>query len=205
MQSQIQLIHDFCFAAQLCAAGYYRRNAYLPATDCIPCPSDTPALNCQSNATTESLNVSEGYWRLTETSLEAVECAIPSDKASPCKGGTDVGTEGSGYCIEGHSGPRCELCTNSSQYFSDGACVDCPEASVRVWFTIGIIFAAFLFVAAAIAVGHLVPKLGDMTLLWGHYLLERTTSLALIPKAKLVVSCVAPNHGHMPTQSMSSS
>ena len=60
---------------------------------------------------------------------------------SPCIGGGLAGFEGDGYCNAGHKGPRCELCMNTSQYFSqhDGACVDCPPSQSRSSIAAGII------------------------------------------------------------------
>ena len=107
----------------LCAVDYYRTHPQHHASDCMPC-SAIWGVSCHSNATTETLFLQEGYWRLSALSLEVIKCTW----RMPCKGGINAGLKGAGYCIDGHFGPRCERCTHSSYYFTQGNCVECPPS-----------------------------------------------------------------------------
>ena len=178
----------------MCAKGFYRRHEHLPVTECIAC-GRLRGINCPLNATLETLRVVRGYWRLSSTSLEARRC-VGSELDSPCVGGTDLGIEGEGYCRDGHKGPRCELCTNTSQYYSQGSCFDCPEvvysSSLFISIFVGMLAAVLGIPVAAArytprsyrAVTHFATRSGA----WVSY-------LALIPKLKLCAAS-APNQQH---------
>ena len=141
----------YLFTSQLCATGYYRQHAFSPATECVAC-SDVYGVSCPiPNTTIETLQVNDGHWRLSGRSLQTVKCAGADSGTSPCLGGVDTGSGGSGYCATGHSGPRCELCTESSQHFSGGTCVDCPKASTRILILFGVVVGVFTVMLGGVA------------------------------------------------------
>lgn len=56
---------------------------------------------------------------------------------SPCLGGAIAGIDGSGYCKDGHTGPKCEACVNSTRWLNDdGECVVCPGEGDALRFTL---------------------------------------------------------------------
>jgi len=79
--------------------------------------------NCPSSGTTvPSLGLKEGYWRTSNQSDEILTCPQPEF----CVGGFLSGINAtSSYCIEGHEGPYCTVC--SDDYFPSllGACARC--------------------------------------------------------------------------------
>ncbi|KAL1499729.1 hypothetical protein AB1Y20_012416 [Prymnesium parvum] len=174
-------------ACDLCAAGYYRQHAHSPVSECQSCAA-FPNVRCALNATLESVELSEGYWRLSGLSSEVLQCA-GQPAASPCAGGSRAGERGVGYCRAGRHGPRCELCANSSQYISRGECVDCPEAHGRI-----LLLAAPLAALAALAalVLCVAPRFAPRAYRFAQQRKIRLeagiSNLALIPKLKLAVS-----------------
>eukprot|EP00966_Prymnesium_polylepis_P321288 7377593-Prymnesium_polylepis.1 len=138
----------------------------------------------------ETLAVNPGRWRLAGSSLETVNChdvsGTDGSKPSPCQGGVNSGVECSGYCREGHSGVRCELCTSSSQYFSQGECVDCPTAQDRVAFFIGTLVGAPLVAfGGSHLISHAAPHAHRRAVTLANLVIFRVSSLALIPQLKL--------------------
>jgi len=169
----------------MCAEGYYRLSAD-PADHCTSCDR-IGGVTCPLNATLEKLNLHEGHWRISATSLEVHKCWTPSNsRLSPCKGGSNSDFESAGYCREGHNGPRCELCSNSSQYYSQGVCLDCPEASSRLLAFAFISLALLAFLVGVYAASlRLAPRLYYHGKQWVRRCYARCMRLALIAKLKL--------------------
>ena len=174
---------------QLCAVGYYRRSAHFLVTECTSC-ADILGVTCPSNSTIETLSVNEGYWRLASTSLETSQCERYPSGLSPCRGGADAGDDGSGYCVSGFTGPRCELCVNSSQYVSDdGICTTCPSVHARIGLVLGISVGAALFIIMiGAAMLRFSPRASTIVSRQIDYLLARVSAHALLPKVKLVIA-----------------
>ena len=110
------------------------------------------------------------------------------DRRVPLNGGPDAGIDGSGYCALGRTGPRCELCANSSQYVSKGACTSCPNAHSRTWAAVGIALSIVgVFFGFTTACGRYLPQASQFVLSQREYLKARLSALAFVPKAKLVI------------------
>eukprot|EP00966_Prymnesium_polylepis_P314496 7267275-Prymnesium_polylepis.1 len=111
--------HDQCE----CLPGFY---ATLPTGDfvCHKCSSfDCP----RAGTTLATIAVRPGTWRLSSRTASIVSCARDANGTTPCRGGQ---SSAAGYCAEGHSGARCEVCTGGL-YFSKtlASCTPCPAAS----------------------------------------------------------------------------
>eukprot|EP00966_Prymnesium_polylepis_P182922 4238517-Prymnesium_polylepis.1 len=92
-------------ACTICAKDYFRPHS---DAECVRCDSATiKGVTCGRNATTETLNVTESFWRLSEQSTKTYSCHS-IDGWTPCRGGTHAGNLGDGYCAVGHVGPMCE-------------------------------------------------------------------------------------------------
>jgi hypothetical protein len=123
---------DGTLGCTLCANGFYRPD---PQDEpCEPCGS-LVGVTCSSNATIESLNLTQGYWRHSADALQTYSCRSEygAQDWTPCEGGVLPGNDGDGYCKRGYRGPRCELCNASSQYFDtfDARCHDCGNVAVN--------------------------------------------------------------------------
>lgn len=120
----------------VCAKDFFRPTAASSVADCVPCPA---LAICGVDTTVQTLQMQSGAWRLSNQTTEihlcrnADESAIETTRGSsilysPCVGGPSAGVDGRGYCLEGHTGPKCEACVNRSMYFNDdGICVACPD------------------------------------------------------------------------------
>ncbi|KAL1519101.1 hypothetical protein AB1Y20_003366 [Prymnesium parvum] len=60
--------------------------------------------------------------------------------ASPCAGGAAAGEEGEGYCAAGHTGPKCEACTQDGLYYHAASlkCEACPTPGVAVGLSVAV-------------------------------------------------------------------
>ena len=120
----------------VCARGFYKEDTATiasPAT-CHACLS---LASCESNSTLATISLLPGHWRLTGRSNDISLCRThngPNGTGSVCLGGLNVGELGAGYCSEGHTGPKCEVCTVEGTYFDKdaGECRGCPSALSRI-------------------------------------------------------------------------
>eukprot|EP00966_Prymnesium_polylepis_P115635 2673128-Prymnesium_polylepis.3 len=103
--------HPGSSACAVCIESYYKvvaANATsLGSDDCKTCPSDTTY--CAEDTTLATVKLLPRRWRLSGASSEFVKCRTTGSNAgewSPCKGGSEVGSQGAGYCENGHAGPR---------------------------------------------------------------------------------------------------
>ena len=103
-----------------------------PTTRCRNC---LPGADCsyKPNVSLAHVQLAKGRWRLSPTSRSISECLHNTEDppTSPCVGGNASGVDGSGYCVEGHYGPLCQLCDpngTTAQFFdtSLARCRDCP-------------------------------------------------------------------------------
>ena len=145
---------------------------------------------CENDATLATVNVTSGYWRLTNASRSIVDCHKNDAGTSPCKGGTDAGDDGAGYCEPGHHGPRCELCDDSGYHFVEelARCTECPK--VRSVVSIAVALAAlFVFVSASILlILYRPPKALHGLSTFMHRIALKTHSYALLPKLKILIA-----------------
>ena len=135
-----------------CSAGYSRPTADSSASDCSPCDV-IQGVACARNTTTATLNLTVGYWRHSDQTLQTWYCKHSGDW-SPCLGGADAGHEGDGYCADGYHGPRCELCAgpDRSRYFDklDATCHECGQiASQSAIVTGSLLFITIVVISAA--------------------------------------------------------
>merc|ERR1740136_223235 len=86
-------------------------------------------------------------------------------------------------CVEGNHGPRCELCINDDQYFSnsDGICIDCPSLS-RLPILGGIILGVGMIIFAS-RTAYLRCAINLL-----HKLVSFTSSHCLQTKLKILIS-----------------
>ena len=69
-------------------------------------------MGCPTNSTLSTIVLNEGFWRLSGSSTDIIECSN-GEGGSPCLGGSESGPNGAGYCRDGHMGPRCEVCLSA--------------------------------------------------------------------------------------------
>ncbi|KAL1527880.1 hypothetical protein AB1Y20_009256 [Prymnesium parvum] len=154
----------------LCADGFYRPSAHSTSSACVSCLAGA---NCTSNATLQSLLVLDGFWRLSDSSTELLPC--PNGRGAICVGGGQTGS-----CAPGFKGPLCKVCSRSDQYFVDGECLDCPDATGRLLLALGIVVALVtLFVLAQVwnpQCNHCRYKTARRTLKWSHVVLSAVPS-----------------------------
>lgn len=183
-----------------CIATFYKvpgvSASASPNELCAPCPAGT---TCRYNATNASsvptsftlanIVLERHRWRMGHAAKTVSHCIESTEGVSACLGGDDPGIDGEGYCVAGHYGPRCQLCSNASLYFDEdlGTCKDCPKAGDM--FLIGVIAAGALLAVAALY-GILQLHSCRCALTWGRRLYLTAGSHALVPKLKLL--CAAP-------------
>ena len=157
-----------------CADGHYHDEVDGRCNDC----PDWAV--CRAYTTIATLVLRPGYWRLTNRTLDARECAESVaeatakaklagedqelelfdhnvDQFGPCVGGnfSHAGEDGlrrGAYCRPGHEGPLCLSCVKESTYFDDGTqqCEDCSKRSVGLVLFTTIVGVALLLVLAAV-------------------------------------------------------
>ena len=172
-----------------CAEGFY-----LDEGDgrCNDCPNWAI---CGAYTTIETLRLRQGYWRLTNRTLDARECAKGAglgarsrtkspkeevavlEQGQQCVGGdwSDIVRRGA-YCQPGHYGPLCNSCLEDDKYFDEGSrrCESCAKKSH-----------GGLLVAAALA-GALLLTLLMCRCYWHRYA-QHTTVIRIRKAAQQVV------------------
>jgi hypothetical protein len=94
----------------VCASSFYQQDASMDAsaTNCKSCAN--ASLGCSAGTTLETVELRWGYWRHSEAASQPHRCK-KFEGWTPCRGGSDAGYDGNGYCEPGYHGPRCQLCT----------------------------------------------------------------------------------------------
>ena len=93
----------------------------------------------------ETLPIPSGGWRDGVGTSRVYECFVDKSGFSPCRGSSrrsQSGEEQDGaYCISGHRGPLCQICTNKANYYdrTTGRCLECSP-SYRFARFFGILF-----------------------------------------------------------------
>eukprot|EP00966_Prymnesium_polylepis_P288265 6658297-Prymnesium_polylepis.1 len=107
----------------MCIPNYHKvaADASFECKDCLS------GATCGENTSLATVKLLPGHWRLSETSEVVSKCEEIGTAQSPCKGGSDA----SGYCREGHTGPLCKLCTEDNKFYLEGSCVSCPAVEGR--------------------------------------------------------------------------
>lgn len=114
-----------------CEGGTYRDADAEASTDaCRPCH---PLAECPlpNGNTLPTVLLKNGTWRLSNSSRAIQRCQARG-RVSPCLGGQNAGVDGDGYCRDGHSGFRCEVCTDRRRYFDNDVaqCTDCRPTEI---------------------------------------------------------------------------
>ena len=79
--------------------------------------------------TLESLSLEAGFWRTNTLSLDVRQCPVEL----ACAGGNGTrGRNGTGYCLHGHEGAYCSLCSEGLTVDAFGICQKCKA---NVWAT----------------------------------------------------------------------
>eukprot|EP00966_Prymnesium_polylepis_P226581 5241675-Prymnesium_polylepis.1 len=180
----------------MCVEDYYKVvTDELPtgSFDCKSC-AVLPGSTCAENTSVADVGLLPGRWRLSGASEQIVQCERVSSSDvnnswwTPCKGGSDPGFEGAGYCQPGHAGPRCQLCTEPSQHYLEGHCQQCPSVGGRVMLVVGPTAGAILL---AVSVGFVVARTAPAAWRWlvslfNHFAMW-LQNVAFMPKLKLVL------------------
>jgi hypothetical protein len=130
-------------------------------TTCVPC---LEGATCAADTLLGNISLNPGHWRFSNASMDVRPCLKHDDPSkSPCVGGPSVGDQGSGYCRQNHTGPRCEVCS-SGMYFDyfdkdEPRCIDCPSYGAMAGAPIGITIGVLVFVGVTnLIVGRLVRQ-----------------------------------------------
>ena len=103
-----------------CRTGTYGSAAAGEKGSCEPCNLND--MGCtRTGLTLASVPLLPARWRHSNRTASIYEC-----ESSGCLGGDWHGTS-DGYCAQGHEGPRCEWCSDPSQYYdvATTTCKDC--------------------------------------------------------------------------------
>jgi len=98
-----------------------------------------------------TVNITRGYWRAGKNATTMYLCSAEGRADGTCVGGTNSGLDGSGYCLKGLIGPRCQICDTPGTYLSisTGQCEECPLLEDRLMLplqVVGMLFTAGLAV-----------------------------------------------------------
>ena len=162
---------DKCF---FCAPGFYLKNASSdrehifknPSENCFECPEFGNGTCPFENTTLQTLVVPFGFWRASPDTARMYKCESISCTGSQNNsmhshrqneitrylgGITPSGAMKGSYCLEEHTGPLCEVCTDQkTSYFSRlyGRCMKCPPIShliIRIVIAFVVIFVSIAF------------------------------------------------------------
>ena len=117
---------------------------------CVPCFAEA---DCGTDELLETARLHRGFWRLSNRSRELLRCrTVEGTNETPCAGGSVADNEGSGYCVSGTRGPKCEVCEHHDYYFDEdrAKCVECERGSSVALRLLAIIFGISAGVAAAL-------------------------------------------------------
>eukprot|EP00611_Tribonema_gayanum_P009046 TRINITY_DN18761_c0_g1_i1.p1 TRINITY_DN18761_c0_g1~~TRINITY_DN18761_c0_g1_i1.p1 ORF type:complete len:1245 (+),score=365.94 TRINITY_DN18761_c0_g1_i1:193-3927(+) len=119
-------------------------NTYMAGAQCQQC--DPRLLQCDHTGIGYStLPLLSSMWRGTNVTGE--EDVLECWNRAACKGGTDFGDTGDGYCSEGYTGSYCAVCAQGYASFLTRTCYKC---------TAGIVAAVSLAVVVVIALAILI-------------------------------------------------
>lgn len=179
----------------LCNGNFYRRASTRNAAanvsntetrfSCEECPLGAHASGC-ANASLESIQVSRGYWRLTNRSRVLAKCSMHKD-ATPCLGG-----RGPDFCSNSTKGPLCSLCKEEGTFFREehAACERCPRVGLVLGTTGGAVAGLLAFVLVCfLLVVYLRCTSPVLTFLVrkAYHVVLFLNSLSLLPKLKLTI------------------
>ena len=166
--------------------------------ECAPCSQLGGHATCLANVTLETIDLDERWWRLGPRSKDLHKCAKNDVTGfTPCRGGKEAGVGGSGYCLEGHVGPLCQLCTVETNWFNpqSSKCEECPAAGDAIGQLVGAVCGMLgLLMVLGLALQYASRRSAiAMMLRKGLVLCVRrihqlATAVSLVPKLKLVLA-----------------
>ena len=94
-------------SCSLCDKDYFLLDEKTAATpeDCDASLCNDVEVECPKGSTLETLVLRPGYWRLSNRS-RAISACSGGNATARCKGGSDAGSDGNGYCGELYTGPE---------------------------------------------------------------------------------------------------
>lgn len=136
-------------SSQVCDIGYVMVNSTedgVVIPYCAACPT---GMICDDyGVTVTSAQLSEGYWRINEYSIDVYSC-----EWNGCSGGS-VTTSADNLCADGYTGPLCQVCADG--HYADtysGACLACGGGKVSSGSIVALVIIAviglIIFVRAA--------------------------------------------------------
>ena len=173
----------------------------MTALECTPCLDPVGGATCSETTTRgtdilthgstslATVRIEPNHWRLSARSTRLSVCLESSDGKSPCKGGTDAGDEGSGYCKAGHTGPLCQVCSASDYYFDDEAameCLHCPAFHERLHLPMGIFGGLFALLWLSWICSHFCGERLHGLVAKVKRVVARIRQLDLVPRCKLL-------------------
>jgi hypothetical protein len=114
----------------ICSADFFRPNAYSPTSLCTSCDG-LQGVTCRVNATTETLEINEGYYRFSPSTTRTYKCDVKYNRTACLP---------NSVCRARHGGPLCKVCLRENEYYHEARCEDCPQAGpgfVAVIATVG--------------------------------------------------------------------
>ena len=132
-------------AAQcVCDVGFYDKSTSGDERRCTACSVEMVCTG--SGLTLASVPLAEHRWRLSNRTDDIHECDV-DDGVSACDGGS--GGEGASYCVDGHVGPRCAFCSNSSEYYDAerATCRACGDLTGRAFQGLAVLVAVAIVLA----------------------------------------------------------
>ena len=177
-----------------CQRDYYllpqeKRNASI---ECLPCLENA---KCRANVTLETIELDERWWRLGPHSKDLHKCAKNDETGfTPCRGGKEAGVGGSSYCVEGHTGPICQLCLQPSAWFNpqSSTCEECPAAGDTIGLLVGMVGGVLgLLAALGLALHYASRRSSNAMMLRNGLVLcarrmhQLATAVSLVPKLKV--------------------
>jgi hypothetical protein len=144
-----------------CTFGYFFKSK---TASCKTCPEGA---TCDGVTSEANMVIKEGYWRSSSKSPNVYECPLED---SACLGGNVARS----YCKEGYTGPLCNVCDGSLEYFFESSsrqCILCDGASDSIFASAFVTLLKVVLVFLGIVIlfgawGYLASKNPDNT--WLH-------------------------------------
>jgi len=172
-----------------CAEEFYLRNPSAtvdqifedPKKYCLECPSNA---ECPLNTTITTLQIPSNFWRDSLNTASLYPCKTntvckgynPAERAERRLSSTTISDL---YCVEGHTGPLCELCENKNQYYLEGQCKDCGTAK-----RVGTLFPILAAIMVAAFFVSRIPSVSEK-IIQSQVIMSNISAQA---KLKLIVS-----------------
>ena len=164
----------------VCAPSYFNDTGVAPGGQCRACPEGS---RCDdAGGTMQSLNLSSGFWRLSNSTVSIWQCA-EGTRPSRCAGGAEPGA----YCLSGFTGPMCEVCTEPWHYFANDNCEKCAHHGVAanglpIMYLVGGLASLALLLRFA---WPYLSRRGVVGAIWSA--VAMSSRLGVMPKAKLLL------------------